>query len=154
MTQWTKRYSVHVGHDEKGFYVNKGWIVVSSTRLSNGQILRLAFSKLDEHTITPHLVVHHRFSLRKWPRKDGTPTGPKSVETWEVVRRIFFEGVYEAHCALLGNADDAWMEVTGATPKLFAIYRRFLRDYVRNEKAEEYLEVRLTPELYSRTLVA
>ncbi len=153
MTRWTKRYSVHVGHDEQGFYINKGWIVVSSIRLSNGQVLRLAFSKLDEDTITPHLVVHNRFSLRKWPRKEATPTGPKSVETWEVVRRIFFEGVHEAHLRLL-NREDGWMEVTGATPKLFAIYSRFLRDYVRNEKAEEHLEIRLTPELYSRTLVA
>ena len=126
-----KRYVFWPRRDKDGWFLDRGWYLRSTWRLSGGYKMQLDFSihhYAFHSEVEPHLVVFRGlFPDRAW-LKEGNPTGPGGVEVWSLLREVWPIAEAELPGLKSRRNNPRYLTITGATDRLFRIYWRLLRD--------------------------
>ena len=107
--------------------------LVYKDTLSNGHKIEMRFSfdayvypRVTEIVASPSLLVY-RGSKRKVWKKEGKATGPGGVEAFSVAIEMMKRAQVDVASMFCKSGNPVYIEVTGATPELFKIYRSRLK---------------------------
>lgn len=118
--------------------------LVYKDTLSNGQKIEMRFSfdayvypRVTEIVASPSLLVY-RGSKRKVWKKEGKATGPGGVEAFSVAIEMMKRAQVDVASMFCKSGNPVYIEVTGATPELFKIYRSRLKRIGFVDNSYEY----------------
>lgn len=107
--------------------------LVYKDTLSNGHKIEMRFSfdayvypRVTEIVASPSLLVYRGNKRKAW-KKEGKATGPGGVEAFSVAIEMMKRAQVDLAYLFRKSKNPVYIEVTGATPELFKIYRARLK---------------------------
>jgi len=127
--------------------------LVYKDTLSNGQKIELRFyfdayvyPLVTDIVASPSLLVYRGNKRKAW-KKEGKATGPGGVEAFSVAIEMMKRAQVDLAYLFRKSKNPVYIEVTGATPELFKIYRARLKriGFIDAGDRDDLVQYRVTP---------